>query len=134
MSTVDLLSTSKPGNYTVEVEKRIFITFQFEAIHRWDTCPFEDVAFLRAPHRHIFHVRMEKIVLHNDRDVEFIMWKRKILEYVRGHLEGQDLGNTSCENLAETFAIIFDSCKVEVSEDGENGAIYTKTVREFPIR
>lgn len=107
-----------------QVTKAVFVTFQFEALHKWGECPLPEVNFLRDTHRHIFHVRMEKTVTHSNRDVEFIMWKRQILAYVREHLEGKDLGNTSCENLAETFAIMFDAYKVEVSEDGENGAIY----------
>lgn len=113
------------------VKKSIFVTFQFEALHKWGECPLPEVNFLRDLHRHVFHVRMERYVNHNNRDVEFIMWKRAILDYVQGHLERKDLGNTSCENLAETFAVMFDAHKVEVSEDGENGAIYERvTVRD----
>lgn len=112
-------------NYTISfVKKSIFVTFQFEALHKWGECPLPEVNFLRDVHRHIFHVRMEKNVSHSNRDVEFIMWKRAILDYVREHWDRKDLGNMSCEHMAETLGVMFDAKKVEVSEDGENGAIY----------
>ena len=34
------------------------------------------LAFLGIPHRHIFHFRVRIEVFHNDRDIEFIQFKR----------------------------------------------------------
>jgi hypothetical protein len=105
---------------------RIFITTQFEATHQWKLCPFPEVSFLKDPHRHMFHVRLEKVVHHDDRDVEFIMLKREVTAFVRLSYEGKDLGSMSCEVIAGELMEAFDACRVEVSEDGENGAILTK--------
>jgi len=49
----------------------IIINLEFEATHCWPECPIEEVAFLRSPHRHVFHVQMKRDVAHDDRDVEF---------------------------------------------------------------
>ena len=55
----------------------IFTTFQKEGIHFYPNAP-EEVSFLRHPHRHMFHFRVEMEVFHDNRDVEFIMWKREM--------------------------------------------------------
>lgn len=111
---------------TVEV----WCTFQIEATHSWDGCPFDEVYYLRSPHRHLFHVKAYKLVTHADRDVEFIMLKHHIVEYLRikywkpsQHLHV--LGGTSCEMLATELCEAFNLSRCEVSEDLENGAIVT---------
>jgi len=40
---------------------------------------FPEVAFLADRHRHMFHIEAKKEVFHDDRDVEFLMFK-KILQ------------------------------------------------------
>ena len=101
----------------------VFITGTFPAVHCWPDCPFEEVSFLKTPHRHLFHYRMEKRVYHNDRDVEFFMFKNEVDSFIRGNLWNQDLGAMSCEMIATKLLEIFKACKVEISEDGENGAV-----------
>ena len=54
------------------MKRYIVIKFQFEGIHYCPECDVEGVEFLKAPHRHIFHVEAKKLVTHNNRDVEFI--------------------------------------------------------------
>jgi hypothetical protein len=103
------------------MKTRVWVTLQKEALHCWPECPFEDVAFLRKSHRHLFHIRCEKEVRHDDRDVEFIRWKREV-SLALDRL-GYDLGRMSCEELAKWLLQTFDCHSVEVSEDGENGAI-----------
>jgi hypothetical protein len=97
---------------------------QFEALHRWEGCPYEDVSFLRTPHRHIFHVEVKAEVKGNDREIEFIKMKRQVTRYINQTLTGRDIGNMSCEMIAEdllhTFPLL---CEVSVFEDGENGAV-----------
>jgi hypothetical protein len=108
--------------------RTIFVTFQKEGIHRYPDAP-EGVEFLRSPHRHMFHFRVTLEVFHNDRDVEFILFKRELeSQYGLGALE---IDYKSCEMLAEDL-IEYISGKyrgrkisVEVSEDGENGATLT---------
>ena len=102
----------------------VVINFQFEAIHNWPGCPFEDVDFLKSPHRHVFHVRAEKAVSHTDRDVEIIMFKREVEEFVKSQIPRDlNMGRVSCEDIAVSILKRFDCEFVEVLEDGENGAI-----------
>lgn len=99
---------------------RVFCTLRFEALHMWPNA-LPDVSFLGVPHRHIFHVRAEKIVSHNDRDVEFILLKRAILETIE--LLKPSSITWSCETWAQKILEAHSLDKVEVSEDGENGAV-----------
>ena len=66
-------------------KRKIWVTFQKEGIHCYPaaaTAPVlatgdeYDVSFLGTPHRHIFHFRVWIDVVHNDRDIEFIQFKR----------------------------------------------------------
>lgn len=105
--------------------RQIFVTFQKEGIHRYPDAP-EGVEFLRSPHRHIFHFRVDVDVFHNDRDIEFILFKRELEALYSAQTLQVD--HKSCEMLAEDL-IDYISKKypgrkisVEVSEDGENGA------------
>ena len=55
----------------------IYVTTQFEGVHRYKDAP-DEVSFLRDYHRHIFKVKLAIEVMHNERDIEFIMlnaWK-----------------------------------------------------------
>lgn len=107
---------------------RIFVTFQFEAWHRWPNAP-PDCAYLADRHRHIFHVRVEAPVTHSDRDIEFITFKRKAQDEVESLLATADTSTWSCEMWARS---LMDSLppadRVQVSEDGENGAVISKGV------
>lgn len=111
------------------MKKVIIVRTRFEAIHSWLDCPYEDVAFLRNPHRHEFWVEVEIEVTHNDRDVEFIRAKRLLDLYIAEYYKGKDLGSMSCEDIAEGLFLAAelrrDIClfhSVTVLEDGENGA------------
>lgn len=101
----------------------VYCTVLFEGIHCWPNCPFEEVKYLRDPHRHIFHIKAHKQVFHDDRDVEFIMLKHGIEEYLKVRYPGGQMEATSCEILARDLIDWFDLVEVGVSEDGENGAI-----------
>lgn len=101
---------------------RIFITTQFEALHQWDNAP-TGVEFLRHPHRHVFHLRVEWLVTHDDREKEFILLKRKTEKEIRRLAAHADTSRWSCERWGKELLTILDAVKVEVSEDGENGAI-----------
>lgn len=124
-------------NYNTEV----FCTLQIEGIHAWPGCPFDEVAYLRDPHRHLFHIKAWKKVTHSDRDVEFIMLKHMIEHYFLTHYRQTVVGPTnhgnvtiikqevcvfgskSCEMIAQELIEHFDLSRCEVSEDNENGAI-----------
>ena len=58
-----------------------------------------DVSFLGYPHRHIFHFRVAIMVTHNDRDIEFIQFKRWLEKlYAEKTLE---LDYKSCEMMSD---------------------------------
>ena len=107
----------------------IWVTFQREGIHRYPAAATDPtlagVAFLAHPHRHMFHFRVELAVNHDDRDVEFILFKRELEGlFADGILQ---LNHKSCEMIArDLWGYIKDKypkrdCIIEVSEDLENG-------------
>ncbi len=81
------------------IDKRtIFVTFQKEGIHHYPNAP-AGVEFLAHPHRHMFHFRITVDVFHNERDIEFILFKRELENlYSGGVLE---MSHKSCEMLSE---------------------------------
>lgn len=101
----------------------VYCKVDFEGIHCWPTCPFEEVAYLRDPHRHIFKITAYKEVFHDDRDVEFIMLKHQIERFLESKYPDHILGAMSCEMLGRQLLEQFGLLQVDVSEDGENGAV-----------
>ena len=124
-------------------QKFIFVTFQKEGIHAYPDAP-KGVEFLKHPHRHMFHFRVDIEVWHDDRDIEFILFKRE-LEGLYNDVASNDgavleLDHMSCEMLADDLANYIREeypgrdLKIEVSEDGENGALcfYPKDEEQMP--
>lgn len=108
------------------MEREVVVSAQFAAFHQWDTAPME-FAYLRNRHRHLFKVRAWAKVSHNDRDIEFIDLKTRLQKHTHLYYENMFLHNMSCEAIAEDILEKFDELyKVEVMEDGENGAILTR--------
>ena len=117
-------------------ERKIWVTFRKEGIHCYPAAATDpalktgdeyDVSFLGTPHRHIFHFRVWIDVLHNDRDIEFIQFKRWLENlYKDGILQ---LDYKSCEMMADDlYAEIAGrypdrAVWIEVAEDGEIGAL-----------
>jgi len=99
--------------------KTIIVKYQFEALHHWADCPLEEVSFLRYKHRHLFYVKAEKEVFHNDRDIEIIMLKREMQSYSNSKY---DYGTWSCEQIAEDLLLKYNLKCCSVLEDNENGA------------
>ena len=115
--------------------RNIWVTFSKEGVHLYPaakddpalaTGKWDDVSFLGYAHRHIFHFRVEISVTHNDRDIEFIQFKRWLESlYSDGTPE---LNHRSCEMIAEELAETIltkypkRELKISVAEDNENGA------------
>ena len=115
--------------------RTIFVRFQKEGIHKYPAAATDpnlatgdeyDVSFLATPHRHIFHFEVTIEVFHNDRDIEFIQFKRWLEnQYSQGILA---LDYKSCEmisdDLYEVIATRYPDRNIiiKVSEDDENGA------------
>ena len=112
-------------------QRKIWVTFQKEGIHKYPAALTDpglaDVQFLGYPHRHMFHFRVWIDVFHNDRDVEFIQFKRWLENLYRD--DTLQLDYKSCEMMADDLYIQIASrypnraVWIEVSEDGENGAL-----------
>lgn len=122
-------------------QRFIFVTFQKEGIHSYPDAP-EGVEFLRHPHRHMFHFRVDIEVWHDDRDIEFILFKRELESIYVDAIDGAlKLNNRSCEMLADDLAEHIQDrypgrdLKIEVSEDGENGSVgyYPADREQVPI-
>ncbi len=134
-----------------KAKKMIWVTFKKEGIHKYPaalddpklaTGGWDDVSFLGYPHRHIFHFRVWIEVFHDDRDIEFIQFKRW-LERLYNSTGTSDKGSEAEGSTdAEVLLLDYKSCEmisdelfdkiagrypgrsvwIEVSEDGENGS------------
>ena len=120
--------------------RMIWVTFQREGIHCYPAAATDpqlatgdqyDVSFLASPHRHIFHFRVYIDVYHNDRDIEFIQFKRWLEGLYSREQNILQLDYKSCEMIADDLYVQIsarypDRCVIiEVSEDGENGCSIT---------
>jgi len=117
-------------------QRQIWVTFQKEGIHKYPAALTDpalatgdqyDVSFLGYPHRHTFHFRVWIDVWHNDRDIEFIQFKRWLENlYSTGTIQ---LDYKSCEMIADDLYVQIAgrypgrSVWIEVAEDGENGCL-----------
>jgi hypothetical protein len=119
-------------------QRKIWVTFRKEGIHKYPAAATDpslatgdeyDVSFLASPHRHIFHFRVWIDVFHNDRDVEFIQFKRWLEKLYHSDQGVLSLDYKSCEMMADDLYAEIASrypdraVWIEVAEDGENGAL-----------
>lgn len=113
------------------IQTFVYITTQREFFHRYKDAP-DEVAYLRNMHRHLLHINAKVEVFDADREIEFIMFKHRIDEYLDSVVYQ---ANTSCETVAYSILnFIRDKygnhrdIKIVVSEDGENGVevVYRK--------
>jgi hypothetical protein len=117
-------------------ERKIWVTFRKEGIHKYPAAATDpllatgdqyDVSFLASPHRHIFHFRVWIDVFHNDRDIEFIQFKRWLENLYNDSILKLDY--KSCEMIADDIYIKIAerypnrAVSIEVAEDGENGCL-----------
>jgi hypothetical protein len=119
-----------------QAKRQIWVTFQKEGIHCYPAAASDpalatgdeyDVSFLASPHRHIFHFQVWIDVVHNDRDIEFIQFKRWLENLYRD--DTLQLDHKSCEMISDDLYLQIAqkypdrAVWIEVSEDGENGAL-----------
>ena len=115
--------------------KMIWVTFNKEGWHKYPAALIDpnlatgdeyDVSFLGYPHRHIFHFKVWIGVTHDDRDIEFIQFKRWLLNLYKDSILALDY--KSCEMMSEDLYQQISQkypnreVWIEVSEDGENGS------------
>ena len=124
-------------------QRQIWVTFQKEGIHKYPAALTDpqlatgdeyDVSFLGYPHRHIFHFRVWIDVWHNDRDIEFIQFKRWLENLYRSPNNPNtntvlSLDFKSCEMIADDLYLQIAArypgrdVWIEVAEDSENGCL-----------
>lgn len=119
-----------------KAERKIWVTFRKEGIHCYPAAATDpalatgneyDVSFLGSPHRHVFHFRVWIDVFHNDRDIEFIQFKRWLENLYNDSILKLDY--KSCEMIADDIYIKIAerypnrAVSIEVAEDGENGCL-----------
>ena len=121
-------------------KRQIWVTFRKEGVHCYPAAATDpllatgdeyDVSFLASPHRHIFHFRVSIDVFHNDRDIEFIQFKRWLENLYSANNNNNssilELNYKSCEMIADDLYEQISArypdraVTIEVSEDGENG-------------
>jgi hypothetical protein len=117
-------------------QRQIWVTFRKEGIHRYPAAATDpalstpgeyDVSFLASPHRHVFWFKVWIDVFHNDRDLEFIQFKRWLENlYSKDILQ---LDFKSVEMLADDLYVQIAerypdrAVWIEISEDNENGCL-----------
>ena len=121
-----------------QAQRQIWVTFRKEGIHKYPAAATDpnlatgdeyDVSFLANPHRHIFHFRVWLSVTHNDRDVEFIQFKRWLEKLYSSNQGVLSLDYKSCEMISDDLYLQIATkypdrtIWIEVAEDGENGAL-----------
>jgi len=119
----------------IRPNKMIWVTFRKEGIHKYPAALTDptlatgdeyDVSFLGYPHRHIFHFKVWISVTHDDRDIEFIQFKRWLENLYKDSTLSLDY--KSCEMMSgDLYDVISKKYPnrevwIEVSEDGENGS------------
>ena len=126
-----------------KASKMIWVTFRKEGLHKYPaatedpklaTGDWDDVSFLGYVHRHIFHFKVAIEVFHDDRDIEFIQFKRWMEKmYAEGTMK---LDFKSCEMMSDDLYMAITKkypgrkIEIDVSEDGENGS---HAVYEVPV-
>jgi hypothetical protein len=145
MDNVTQALAERQNRISEQAKRMIWVTFQKEGIHKYpgaDTDPKlatgdeYDVSFLGYPHRHIFHFKVAIQVFHNDRDIEFIQFKRWLENSFRDGV--MKLDHKSCEMISDELYMYIANrypdrdIEITVSEDGENGAtIYYNTTKPY---
>ena len=114
--------------------RKIWVTFQKEGLHKYPAALDDpklatgdeyDVSFLGYIHRHIFKFKVAIEVFHDDRDIEFIQFKRWLEKLYREKTLALDY--KSCEMISDDLYVQIAAkypgreVTIEVSEDGENG-------------
>lgn len=107
--------------------KLVWVTLEFDGIHRWPKAT-EEVRWLSFPHRHLFRVKACVQVVRDDREVEFFILRDKIRKFIDSAFVKDSVGcylldDHSCESIAGLLSANFNLYEVEVSEDGQNGAV-----------
>lgn len=112
------------------IRQFIEIETQFDGIHNWQSCPIEEVSYLKNPHRHIIIVKV-RINTSKDRQIEFYMFKKDVDDLI-DRLFGRDRVKKLNQKSMETIALMIAKgllpkyphhLIVSCSEDGQGTGI-----------
>ena len=121
----------------LKAKKMIWVTFQKEGLHKYPAALDDprlatgdeyDVSFLGYVHRHIFKFKVSIEVFNDDRDIEFIQFKRW-LESLYADSSILALDFKSVEMISDDLYLQINErypsrdVIIDVSEDGENGSV-----------
>lgn len=113
------------GLIAVGFQTFIHVSFSWEGVHHWPDAQGKH-AYLRELHRHVFQGDAWIEVFHDDRELEFFA----VRDFIDSRLPPFEMGPLSCEQVAQDLVAVLRSevganreITVEVSEDGENGAV-----------
>ena len=120
---------NKEEEEKIIMKTNVIAKLEIDGMHNWPDAGvhFPEVKFLADLHRHKWFITAKKQVNHDDRDVEFIMFKRDIIDFLKDEYydslsRTHEFGSKSCEMLAKEIMKEFDCVYVSVFEDNENGA------------
>lgn len=124
------------NNRKLQAKKFVYASIVKEGYHcfpeaatdpRYATGDEYDVSHLANKHMHYFYIKVWIEVKHNNRNIEFIQFRRWLDSlYTNNTLQ---LNNKSCEMIAEDlFGVIAEKypnleVRIDVSEDNINGAL-----------
>jgi hypothetical protein len=134
---IKLLKDKKKSKVRERLDKKVrrFIEFklQFPKVH-WFPKAEGIFAYLKSPHRHLFHVHVRVEVFEADREIEFLELQRITANYI-GSSKWIEPSEDSCEHIAEYIHGFLSGylgklspngpvrgISVRVLEDNENGA------------
>jgi len=108
--------------------KKIYaiVTTQFEGLHFFKEAS-GDESFLKYPHRHLFYLKVTIEQFHDNREIEFINFKR----WLESQPKNKDINYRSCEMIATEIGLKIlkkygnRELLVSIMEDGENGGLIT---------
>ncbi len=104
------------------IQEYVICAIQVEGFHCWPGAP-ADLSFLKARHRHVFHIRIIFKVSHGDREIEIIKQQSEIERWLCNKFGAPcEFGSMSCEDIAEELLLRFGAASCEVLEDGYGGA------------
>lgn len=106
----------------------VYVNFDKVGFHRYPDAP-EEVAYLRDIHRHVFEFKVSISVFHDDREIEFHMFKNWLTSLYDGGALQVDYKSCEmlCKDLLDQVLTKYNCAErrvvIEVSEDGECGAV-----------
>ena len=116
---------SRAMRVSSRIKRWAIIEGSFEATHCWPQAPITE-AYLRSPHRHLFEVKVQIEVFHEDREIEYYNFKSqlsRLLVWMPNPI------NYSCEKYSDIIATNIKNAypkrdlKVTILEDGHEGAL-----------